>query len=349
MPEISNQRKRALVQKYAPHWKFNGVLPKSDIWQDSKQNRDEYYLPASVDGFFNEMMSGSVRIKPLTKEEKVEEVDSLYIEKPGGNEDVATPDDLARYRIGSQEVDDVLAILNQIDPYRDLGVNNYIRLKGYPKYMVGDVGSAATYFHTFYPPKSFKGGWGEDALAISYYLFYPYDTPGKILFKEIQEHRSDWENVAVVIDNASTNDTLHSLFYYGHKMPPKWVLCSEDEEYYRTTGSNHPHVYVSWGTHACYPEPGVIYDLYPVYDEFFTGTNEQELKSWNNSLVNLGGKSWNAFVGMWGPDGFSTQGSALSPAYKGRWGKLEKGKDRPMRWKTTKKKFMDRNKYQDLS
>jgi len=363
LADMSEDQKKGLAKRFAPQWKFNAHIKN----KKSGQNYNEQYFPMSVENFVHAVNSGKVQTQRIGEEQTKEtKTSGLRVKYPivqvnsgarGRNrlnhkrESILNAHDLGKFNASFfTDVEQEL----WFDPQTRL--EDELRIEGYPKHMIGDKENAPTYYDLFTPNKNkfqdTETPWSEDAIAISYYLFYPYDTAG--LFRwfwffttEMREHRSDWENITVIVDHPFENgqEQIHSVYYYGHFLPPKRVRHGNEHLRLINVGGDetHPEVYVSWGTHACYPVPGAIYDMVFTYDEFFNG-DFHNINAWTNNLIDLEGPNpnWNNYVGMWGEDGSSNQGSALSPRKKGRWKQLEKGNNEPKDWEVLVKRYDDR-------
>lgn len=229
--------------------------------------------------------------------------------------------------------------------------NKNIRIENYPEKMEGDPHGFPTYF---------RCSKIDDDIEIAYFLFYPFDYKGKFcvfkLFKcvkkiEAGNHRGDWEGINVRIKGVKDygnpddvkNATLKYIKYTGHGMK-KFIQATSPR--LRTVNQTHPKVYVSWGSHTSYPEPGVLHDykvnvhwavpnaIEDVYDDFFLG-NGLVVQSWKRlekgKMQNVGEKEdknntklkalngWLMFKGIWGPDDNGGNASPGGPPSKSFW------------------------------
>ncbi len=196
------------------------------------------------------------------------------------------------------------------------------------------------HFPTYYNCRKVNGE--DDQLSISYFLFYPFDYKGNytILSIEPGKHRGDWEGVNVVIKGITDfttlseveNTEIERVFYGGHGHP-KYLTPSSNG--FHAVG-NHTQVFVSWGSHTCYPEPGSWHDwvvdgIVPNwYDDQFNGRG-LAVQSWHTSreLINVGERNngnqqsfvgWLNFKGCWGPDDNDLNGSPSGPTRNSFWG-----------------------------
>jgi hypothetical protein len=224
-----------------------------------------------------------------------------------------------------------------------------LRIGNYPLQMGGDPQHFPTYYHC----SIHNSGGAAGSLVIEYYLWFPDDHTGEytLLGIEFGNHRGDWENIAVVISgvfdmsSAELPSTagVSQVIFNGHITPGKIVRFG-DPALHLTDGT-HPQVFVAWGTHAMYPEPGEWHNwkggcavFERPYDDFFHG-NGLVAKSWspNRELINLGETThpfvgWLLFNGLWGPDGSASSGSPPSPHLRGEWGTIGEAGD----WATIK-------------
>ncbi len=329
---INDILEHKLAMKFAPAWRFNARKDNDN----SQQNNNEVAYPSSVEWFHREIKGTTGKYPYLFFRHSDIPGDTSAVE-------ITDMDQLCRMRdpkTGER------ADSRYWDNKRD-----YLRIKGYPQGLGGDPQNFPTYYHC----SIHQEGGAAGSIVIEYYLWFPDDRTGEYTFLgyEVGNHRGDWENIAVAVSgttNLGTPDLngsegLSRVIYNGHITPGKMVWFGDLT--LRMTEGTHPQVFVAWGTHAMYPEPGdwhnwkgacdPIIGICP-YDDYFHG-NGLVVRSWypNRELINLGETnqplvSWLNYNGLWGPDGSASSGSPPSPQYRGEWGTIGNAGD----WATIK-------------
>ena len=156
-------------------------------------------------------------------------------------------------------------------------------------------------------------GWREEVI-VEYWTFYSYDDKG---LQGWLDHVGDWEHINIKITRSFDtvgrflSDGISEAVFYGHgtervlaadvttnqcirmatagiRVPAKSLLVVDQ---------THPMVFVSAGTHADYPWPGIWQNLIcqggspsriGTYDDLFLG-NGKVMAGWRDaSLINLG-------------------------------------------------------------
>lgn len=326
---INDILEHKLALKFAPEWRFNCRID----GDDSQQNNNEKYFPSSVEWFHYE-------VKGVTGH-----YPQVWFYHTEQNPPYISPVDIT-------DMSQLSSISDPKPPYERADSPNWegkrglLRIGNYPKYIGGDPQHFPTYYHC---SLHYSGG-AMGSLVVEYYLWFPDDHPGDYTFlgAEFEAHRGDWENIAVVVtgvSDLSSSDlpntaSISKVVYNGHFTPGKIVHFGDPALH--LSEETHPQVFVSWGTHAMYPEPGEWHNAKlsgpNVYDDFFHG-NGLVAKSWytNRDLINLGEVNqplvgWLLFGGLWGPDGSESNGSPPSPQFRGEWGTIGNADD----WGTIK-------------
>jgi len=330
---INDILEHKLALKFAPEWRFNYRVE----GDNSQQNNNEVAFPSSVEWFYNEVVAeqGS---RPRVRFQAGSFVTTTTL---FGMEQLS-------------ELADQFAGKRADDPFWEQPPNS-LRIINYPKWIGGDPEHFPTYYHCDILD--------DGNFAIQFYLWFPWDYAGKydlgLFTVEKGWHRGDWENITVVLNGlGNLNDTevysgvtIAKVIYYGHFVPGKIINGTPS---YIVDGT-HPQVFVAWGTHAMYPEPGEWHNHElqndPFYceecddpfDDFFHG-NGYVVQSWHpaRELINLGEhnqdmpqisfKKWIRFRGLWGEGGDRENGSPPSPVWRGRWFTLGDTDD----WETIK-------------
>lgn len=321
---IMDELEKVLAERFAPEWRFNAKIR----YENSKQNRNEMFYPSSMERF----VSG-------------------LIEKKEINVQFFDENNTLKHTLPLSSLDSLCSMINPLDNTYLCGYEDdeYIKLD-FPKKIHGEPGIFPTYYNCRKE--------GED-IAIAYFLFYPYDYKGKFSFLNLEfgYHRGDFEGINILISGIEDFTNLSSVdetkvkrvFYSGHGLQ-RYVTPFESEGYNNT--ANHTKVYLSFGSHTCYPEPGIFYDwklegLIPdIYDDFFLG-NGLVVKSWERDLINLGEVhaplvSWLNYRGLFGTDASSGGGesnaSPPSPPWKGAWHHY---KDDRISWNEIKERYSE--------
>ncbi len=290
-----------LARHFAPQWRFHWKLE----GDSSQQNGNETMFPSSVGWFLTEACQ-------ITE----------------------TPDGSCPGCPSVTDAGDVTTLtdINQLgkpkwsNPSRPKG-DPTLRIDGFCKAIGGDPTHFPTYFHC--SPCTRGNLCDANTVQIQYYLFFPFDDKGtyRILGEKIRpgQHRGDWENINVIVGGitdparASIPATakIKHVIYHGHIFHAKLVPADRVS----LASGSHPRVFIAWGTHAMYPEPGkihnlklsttevlkklpkyilpfldlgwiIIFDVFGlgnVYDDFFGGQGVI-VNAWDDSreLVNLG-------------------------------------------------------------
>lgn len=301
---LSDPLETALARRFAPEWRFHGEVP----GDGSSQNRDELYYPVSMEFFHKKVVEAQGKPPELTYGGKTSPIAAF------------------------QQLDN-MTVPGTSKRASDASWGNCtetITLE-FPEKLPGDPKAFTTYY------RCYKAG--GDRIGIAYLLFYPFDYKGKFLgIFEFGNHRGDWEGINVLVSGisdfnnpaAAANGVVEQVKYSGHG--PKRYLKRGDAEWCAVDGT-HPKIYLSWGSHTPYPEPGEWHNYkidFPLgianlYDDFFHGTGSVA-QSWAApyALVNLGETAyplvgWLNFAGRWGPDDNGGNSSPSGPLCKSVW------------------------------
>lgn len=309
---ILDKLEYALADRFAPEWRFHARVS----GKKSKQNQNEIHFPQGINDWFKE----------LTKERG--NVIRVRIQN----------DNTKRYL----SVTDISELDCMIDPktglrlddpgwkwYRNGEENSFgnpsIALVGIPKFCKGDSAGFPTYF-------TCRPGECPGEVVLSYFLFFPYDFKGYRMPFNTGDHRGDWEGISIKLRcveelgsvNSLNDAQIDYIVYSGHGHQ-KFL-------YFQTKGFHakdytHTQVYISWGSHCMYPEPGEWHNYKSpgpnIYDDFFYG-NGKVVKSWKRSIINLGESQfpfvgWLNYRGRWGKDKTGKNSSPPSPPGKSIW------------------------------
>lgn len=305
---ISDSLEMQLAEKFAPHWYFH----KNSSCSQSKQNQDEQHFPSSIEWLQEEVEKNGKK---------------LFVKVQSGTKSYK----LLVNDLGSlSSLRDTISGLILSDPKWTWDTED-LTLEGYPKFLKGDPQNFPTYFRC----------WRDESgkILIAYFLFYPFDYKGyQIPFLNTGDHRGDFEGITISLTGSEDGDfisienlNIEEIFFGGHG-PQKIVrandLCLIEE--------THPQVFISWGSHACYPQPGEWHNYKApgpnIYDDFFHG-NGLEVESWSKEreLINVGEEQnplvgWLNYKGKWGPDGTSMNSSPPSPPKKSFWKSSRQGR-----------------------
>ncbi len=309
---INDQLEQNLAVRFAPEWRFH----KKVIGDGSNQNHTEQYYPSSIEWFYNKvvevtgnppLMGTGGSFGPIPN---INQLDQMHV--PGTN-------------------------IPASDPFWG-GCESGNLWMFYPEKLSGDPDGFPTYFHC-YPLDNGR-------VSIGYGLFYPFDYKGSycaipspfgcILEVEEGKHRGDWEGINVVVtgvndynDPASFSTAAIEYIKYSGHGAKKFIQAASPR--FRSVWGTHPKVFIAWGAHANYPEPGewhnwVLSGIKPNwYDDFFHG-NGLVVQSWRpqRQLVNMGEKDypmvgWLNYKGRWGQDDNGGNSSPPGPPCKSFW------------------------------
>lgn len=308
---ISDALEKALAERFAPQWRFHRDQPN----EGSQQDKNEIIYPTSVHQWLEDVVDqeGQYPIVEVLEDGVV--IDEVEIQDM---------DDLADETMGFFE-----------DGYS-------MRINNYPTQMNGDPDDFPTYFRC--------DTIGAGRVHICYILFYPYDD------KRVEippfgndydgaDHRGDWSGINIKVSNVddyssvgSASDASIDTVWYGGHGTKRFISC-QSPDYYNS--GDHPRVYVSSGSHTCFPRPGEWHNFdvtgfwgyFPFVDNFddmFAGDG-LVVDSWspNRELINMGDRDddgdfhplvgWLEYRGFWGPDGSGENGSPKGPWSKGEW------------------------------
>jgi len=313
--DIPDNIEQAIIKQFAPEWRFH-----ADSGSGSNQNNNEEHYPAAIE-YLNEFdLKLRYQVNGVVHKSPINDIRQVHLmNRPG----TSTP--VTQGSFG----DDVL------------------RIEGYPEYLFGQPFSFPTYVHCYITP--------EGNISIGYLLFYPMDYKGEYciggyLFGNCigvpvrrGKHRADWEGINIVVSGIDVNNInsvvegqIEYVKFSGHGTKK---IIKGDSPRFRTVHGTHPKIYITWGAHTPYPEPG-NFTNYRVdiglginanwYDDYFQGGGVV-VQSWNRPLLNMGevsgagqpmpGMEWINYRGIWGPD---TQSSAAKsppgPPGKSTWG-----------------------------
>lgn len=308
---IDDALEQALAEKFAPEWRFHSDQPN----EDSQQDKNEIIYPSSVEQWLEDVVT-ETGVHPHVELMLGGDVDSEL--------DIMDID----------ELDDLTLPL--VDDYDAMRIGNY------PTQMNGDPDNFPTYYRC---DKATDG-----RIKICYLLFYPYDDkrveiPGIGTDIDIADHRSDWSGINVKIGgiadywsvNSVTGAWADTVWYGGHGN--KRYILTSSQDYYHDAA--HPRIYVSSGSHTCFPRPGEWHNFdvggfwgwlpgVDNFDDMFAGDG-LVVQSWSSTreLINLGDKDteirplvgWLQYPGQWGPDGDPSDetSSPKGPTTKGEW------------------------------
>jgi len=311
---IDDRLEQELAKKFAPEWRFNARVK----GVSSRQNKDAVYFPSSVEWWF----------KHITHEKRRKlqiEIDrdgkSIYIDLT----DINQLDQIVDPISGCQLNDDYWNWADKTIP-KKYG-NPKVKIIGQPKWIRGDPEHFPTYFNCRTD--------SNDQISISFFLFYAYDHKGyNIPFVNTGDHRVDWEGINLVLSGVTKNKDdfdlsqveIEKVFYSGHGHQK--YLTPQDIGF-NCVDDTHTQVFISWGSHACYPQAGEWHNYKSpgpdIYDDFFHG-NGLVVQSWDSArkLINVGEEQcplvgWLTYRGLWGEDGTSANASPPSPPGKGFW------------------------------
>jgi Secretion system C-terminal sorting domain len=301
---IADALEAALALRFSPEWRYHAEV----AGDGSSQNRDEVYYPASME-FFHQKVKNAWGKPPQL----------IYNGKT-----LAIPD---FEQLSKMVVPGTAKSASDVS----WGGCNETLLLDFPEKLEGDPKGFPTYF------RCYKAG--DDRVGIAYLLFYPYDYKGKFLgLFEFGNHRGDWEGINVVISGiadfsspaSAAKGVVEQVKYSGHG--PKRYLKKGASQLCLVDGT-HPKVYLSWGSHTPYPEPGEWHNYkvdFPLgvanqYDDFFHG-NGLVAQGWSpkHPLINLGEAEnplvgWLKFAGLWGSDINNGNASPSGPVCKSVW------------------------------
>jgi len=258
---INDILEHKLALKFAPEWRFNYRV----AGDNSQQNNNEVAFPSSVEWFYNEVVAFPSSVEWFYNEVVAEQGSRPRVRFQAGSFVTTTTlfsmDQLT-------ELVDQFAGYRADDPFWEQPPNSS-RLIDYPKWIGGDPEHFPTYYHCDILD--------DGNFAIQYYLWFPWDYAGKydlgLFTVEKGWHRGDWENITVVLNGvgnlnateAPSGVTIAKVVYYGHFVPGKIINGTPS---YAVDGT-HPRVFVAWGTHAMYPEPGEWHNHELQNDLFF--------------------------------------------------------------------------------
>jgi hypothetical protein len=306
--EINDRLEEALARRFAPEWRFHKTVP----GDGSNQNHDEGFFPSSIEWFHNYILQETgqypdLEHMPTGQKAPITDMSQLStMEVPGTGR---TADDPAWGSCSTKE----------------------IRMTNYPEKIPGDPTGFPTYYRCYKLP--------DGRVYIGYLLFYPYDYKGSYLWGlEFGQHRGDWEGINVLVsgvadldDPASAENAVLERVKFSAHTTGYYILPNSPR--FRSVNGTHPKVYIAWGAHACYPEPGEWHnykvdfplDIANVYDDFFHG-NGLVVQSWQTGreLINLGEEElpavgWLNYRGLWGPDDNGQNSSPSGPLCKRVW------------------------------
>lgn len=286
---ISDALEAAIAQRFAPQWRFNRFQP----GDGSEQNNNEKNYPISVEKWFDqEAADGDPPI-----------VASYYTVQP-------PPDPITQllppplHHVQEQVIHDIRELDAMVNPlnHEPLTSENLVveaddvpfsmQIEGFPKDQLGDPDNFPTYYHCYE-----RGG----TVYISYMLFYAYDE--KSMPGDLADHRTDWAGINIrltgigtpeLLDpNAVSDASIVHVWYGGHTK--SYILPTNPE--FHSIG-DHPQVYVSRGSHTCWPRPGEWHD-YDVENSEWGGVIVGAL----TYLTGLG--FFGSIFGGWGVDDFA--------------------------------------------
>ena len=299
---ISDQLEEELARRFAPEWRFHKEAP----GDRSKQNKTEQFYPSSVEWWYNQVVKLTGKLPLLVYNGNSTLVQSLL-------------------RLDSMLVSGTT--LSTSDTAWGRCNNKTIRIE-YPKKIPGDPEGFPTYYRC-YP---LGNGWA----GICYLLFHPYDYKGSYCGLSFGNHRGDWEGINVLVSgisdysdsSAADNAFIEQVKYSGHG-PKKYI--SSNSPHFSSVLGTHSKVYLSFGSHTPYPEPGewhnyIVSGIVPNwYDDFFHG-NGLVVQSWvpERKLINMGETvqtlvGWLNYKGLWGPDDNGGNSSSPGPPCKSVW------------------------------
>jgi hypothetical protein len=298
---IPDKLEQELATKFAPEWRFTKKTKNSptSIIDGSNQNDTEDNYPSSVkylEGknlnvqfFYNSPLK--YNIQPVTD---INNLDKVRDEGFG----IATSDDF--FGVGCPPLN---------------SWSKQLLLDWEPDNLPGEPYSFPTYYHC--------GKISNDRVVITYFLFSAFNkTRESHLWIDFGNHRGDWEWYSVVLKNLDiTNGRIDNsavdyfLFEQHGKNSTKTYLEGSSNRW-RKVFETHPKMYVALGSHAIYPEPGILENIdqaIDIYDDNFLG-NGLVVRSWQlpHTLVNMGenpdfppGKAmknteWIRYKGLWG-------------------------------------------------
>lgn len=314
---IADQLEANLAARFAPEWRFH-----KSTGTGSNQNEDEEHFPSSIEWLYNYIVQ-QTGVPP-----------QLEYVPTGAKAPIANISNLSSIIVPGTGI-------TAGDPSWGNCNNGAIRITDYPEKIPGDPTGFPTYYHC-YPL-------GGGKVSIGFLLFYPYDYKGSycvvpnplggcLLSVERGQHRGDWEGINVVVSNiadlnnpaSAQNAILEYVKFSGHGSS-KYINSTSPR--FRSVNTTHPKVYIAWGSHTTYPEPGNFTDykldlgwgLINWYDDYFYG-NGLTVQSWlpGRTLVNLGETGspkvgWLNFKGWWGPDDNGDNSSPPGPPCKSPW------------------------------
>lgn len=324
---INDQLEAALAKKFAPEWRFHQEVPNDG----SNQNETELFYPCSVEYFYNQIVAQWGQPPQLTYDglsSPIQDINHL--------DDMIVPGTAMTASDESWET------------YPDDGKCGYGKIRmDYPEKIPGDPSGFPTYF------RCNKNSDGK--IEIGYFLFFPFDYKGSYCIIYIPfvgcevsiekgKHRGDWEGINILlsgVDDLSDVQSVESAFledikYSGHGVSRH---IRPGDPSFRVTEGFHPKVYLSFGSHTPYPEPGEWHNfevetwwpdwlgagILDIYDDFFHG-NGVVAKSWSpfRSLINVGETDgplvgWLNYKGWWGPDDNGANSSPPGPVCKSVW------------------------------
>jgi hypothetical protein len=296
-----------LARRFAPQLRFNAFHPDGS---DSLSNRNEDFLPGSVDAFFRALATGGFRVVGRMSEGA----------RPAEVQTVTEPAQ-ARFEDG--------------------------RITGFPERLAGAApGVAPTYVHVYRAddrstPRA--GGGVRETWFCEYWQWYPYDFGcSRFLgrFGCIGGHRGDWEHqsVEVEVQRGPAGALEAARIVRGHYFGHGWSIAVPAEQLERVDDvgedapdGTHPVVYVAVGKHASYPHAGELHD-YAVHrvisdhDDFFRG-NGVRIDLWRTALIDISKDARDAEPGRFAPPALQ-EVLARSPGvkletwldFRGRWG-----------------------------
>lgn len=317
---INDLLEQRLARNFAPEWRFNFWR---NIGSQSAQDQTELAYPSSVEWF---------------KQEVEENEDHpLLLSYPTTSFCDGDPS----FNI-IDDVDNLIQLRSPLFGFRADSIEwpseTCLQVTGYSTGYGGQVDHFPTYVHVVPGRDDKDGPWNGD-IEIEYYLWFPWDFTDAPF--GAASHRGDWENIKVVITgitqpmqpNLPLSASISRVVYYGHELDPKLLEPGDPTFSRQVIDGIHPRVYVAFGMHAMYPEPGELPNHTLSQDDQFHG-NGYVVQAWHpaRELVNLGEycyvntevsfEPWIRYIGRWGPDqfGFANVSSPPGPVWRGRWG-----------------------------
>lgn len=287
---INDALEAALAERFAPEWRFNRYHP----GDGSSQNNNEKNYPISVEKWFEQEAADGEPPEVVFEFSVPQPVNpTTQIQPPALNfRETRTMQDIRElHEMTNPFNGEFVTSENLIDDEYHREISVYI--DGFPRDLLGDPDGFPTYFHCYE-----KG----DAVFISYMLFYAYNE--KAMPFDLADHRGDWKGVFIKLhgigagpldDPALASDASVGIDYiwYGGHGEKKFI--EPTSPLYLSNG-DHPRVFVSRGSHTCWPRPGEWHN-YDVDNSEIYGSVGGALVALVSSFLNIlaGG-----FLGIFG-------------------------------------------------